>query len=117
MVTKNDILAIRGGQTMKFAMSGIKECNSARVTASWVGKNICPADVACYTTKTRPKPPCGLPQSRKIRKGQTMDKRVMRMIYGKESKENIKDIVFGIAYTVSIIASIYIWLILAWSMQ
>lgn len=46
-----------------------------------------------------------------------MDKRVMRMIYGKKSKENIKDIVFGIAYTVSIIASIYIWLILAWSMQ
>ena len=54
MVTKNDILAIRGGQTMKFAMSGIKECNSARVTASCVGKNICPADVACYTTKTNP---------------------------------------------------------------
>lgn len=46
-----------------------------------------------------------------------MNKRVRRMIYGKESKENIKDIVFGIAYTVSMIASIYIWLILAWSMQ
>lgn len=46
-----------------------------------------------------------------------MNKRIMRMIYGKKSKENIKDIVFGIAYTVSIIASIYIWLILAWSMQ
>ena len=52
MITKNDILAIRGGQTKMFAMSGIKDCNSARVTASWVGKNICPADVACYTTKT-----------------------------------------------------------------
>ena len=46
-----------------------------------------------------------------------MNKRVRRIIYGKECKKNIKDIVFGIAYTVSIIASIYIWLILAWSMQ
>ena len=46
-----------------------------------------------------------------------MNKRVRRIIYGKESKENIKDIVFGIAYTVSMIASIYIWLVLAWSMQ
>ena len=52
MISKNDILAIRGGQTKMFAMSGIKDCNSARVTASWVGKNICPADVVCYTTKT-----------------------------------------------------------------
>lgn len=52
MITKNDILAIRGGQTMRFDVNGIKDCNSARVTASWVGKNICPADVACYTTKT-----------------------------------------------------------------
>ena len=54
MITKNDILAIRGGQTKMFATSGIKDCNSARVTASWVGKNICPADVVCYTTKTNP---------------------------------------------------------------
>ena len=54
MITKNDILAIRGGQTKMFAMNGIKDCNSARVTASWVGKNICPADVVCYTTKTSP---------------------------------------------------------------
>lgn len=52
MITKNDILAIRGGQTMRFDVNGIKDCNSARVTASWVGKNICPADVVCYTTKT-----------------------------------------------------------------
>lgn len=52
MISKNDILAIRGGQTKMFATSGIKDCNSARVTASWVGKNICPADVVCYTTKT-----------------------------------------------------------------
>lgn len=37
-----------------FAMNGIKDCNSARVIACWVGKNICPADVACYTTKTSP---------------------------------------------------------------
>ena len=54
MITKNDILAIRGGQTKQFDVSGIKDCNSARVTASWVGKNICPADVVCYTTKTNP---------------------------------------------------------------
>lgn len=52
MITKNDILAIRGGQTKQFDVNGIKDCNSARVTASWVGKNICPADVVCYTTKT-----------------------------------------------------------------
>lgn len=54
MITKNDILAIRGGQTMRFDVNGIKDCNSARVTASWVGKNICPADVVCYTTRTNP---------------------------------------------------------------
>ena len=54
MITKNDILAIRGGQTVRFDVNGIKDCNSARVTASWVGKNICPADVVCYTTKTNP---------------------------------------------------------------
>ena len=54
MITKNDILAIRGGQTMRFDVNGIKDCNSARVTASWVGKDICPADVVCYTTKTNP---------------------------------------------------------------
>ncbi len=54
MITINDILTIRGGQTKMFTMSGIKDCNSARVTVSWVGKHICPADVACYTTKTNP---------------------------------------------------------------
>ena len=52
MVTKNDILAIRGGQTKKFDCSGIADCNSARVIACWVGKNICPADVERYTTTT-----------------------------------------------------------------
>lgn len=52
MITKKDILAIRGGQTVKFDMNGIKDCNSARVTASWVGKNICPANIACYSTRT-----------------------------------------------------------------
>lgn len=52
MVTRNDIVAIRGGQTKMFDLGTDKMCNSVRATVSWVNKHIKPADVEAYATKT-----------------------------------------------------------------